>query len=373
MLREQRPIPLTIHIDKLVLDPKNPRLPARFRGADQISLLQWMLEDASIFELMYSIGQQDYFDGEPLLVAETVASKEYLVVEGNRRLAALKLLQNPNLVNVRQKTLSTIIDDADFKPTEVPCIVYSNREEILDHLGFRHVTGVKSWGPLAKARYLNDLSAKYAEESETRKYRLLAKSIGSRTDYVKRMLTGLRLYDVIEEEDYYDIDNLNESTISFSLLTTALANSNIVTFLGLQNAQDLKQENLQHKHLEELTRWIFERDEYGHTKLGESRHLKDLNRVVANDIALKQFRSGRTLDEALIYTDGPVTTFRSLLKKAKSNLEQSRNQLYLIRDGLTTNDKMILTDINRIARDVRITLEGRLDEARHPDNRYEDD
>lgn len=368
-----KPTQQIIEIARLRLDAKNPRLPSRLHGADQTDLLEWMLNDASLFELMFSIGEQDYFDGEPLLVAEMRTPDKFLVVEGNRRLAALKLLHDPLQVNVRQTTLSNICDEARFKPTSVPCIVYPDREDILDHLGFRHVTGVKAWGPLSKARYLNELSAKYSTESETIRYRLLAKSIGSRTDYVKRMLTGLRLYNIIEDEEYYKIEKLNESTISFSLLTTALANSNIVHWLGLESAQDLEQSNLKRDHLKELTEWIYKRDEDGRTKLGESRHLRDLNKVVASKEGLSQFRSGRSLDEALLYTDAPVTAFRMLLSKSKGNLRDAQNQLYLVRAGLSADDKIVLLDISRLARDIRIALEGRLEEARHLDHEFDDE
>ena len=78
----------------------------------------------------------------------------HTVVEGNRRLAALKLLQNPGLTDFRRTSISQLVEDAQHIPNEVPCIVYDTRDEILDYLGFRHVTGIKSWGPLSKARYL---------------------------------------------------------------------------------------------------------------------------------------------------------------------------------------------------------------------------
>ena len=373
MLEEQKPLQQIIDINRLRFDPNNPRLPSRLNGANHADLLEWMLKDASIFELMYSIGEQGYFDGEPLLVARTEIEGEYLVVEGNRRLAALKLLQDPLQVNIRQTTLSKICEEAEYKPTTVPCIVYSVREEILDHLGFRHVTGVKSWGPLAKARYLQDLSAKYIDEPAKQKYQLLAKSIGSRSDYVKRMLAGLELYDIIEEEDYYDIEDLNEVTLSFSLVTTALANSNIVDFLGLESSQDLGQLNLKRKNLKQLTEWIFKGDAQGRTRLGESRNFRYLNKVVASPEALSQFISGRSLHEALLYTDEPLNAFRDLVTKSKSNLQDAQNRLYLIREGLNRDDMIIATDIGRMARDVRITVEGRLEETRDSDSGFDDE
>ena len=71
-------------------------------------------------------------------------------------------------------------------------------------------------------------------------------------DYVKRILAGLKLYDHIARNEFYRIEKLDESTLSFSLVTTSLANAHIVEFLGLKSSQDLKQRQLNHKHLEEF-------------------------------------------------------------------------------------------------------------------------
>lgn len=42
-------------------------------------------------------------------------------------------------------------------PSVAPCIIYDNEADIIDYLGYRHITGVKDWGALEKARYLDRL------------------------------------------------------------------------------------------------------------------------------------------------------------------------------------------------------------------------
>ena len=117
---------------------------------------------------------------------------------------------------------------------------------------------------------------------------------------------------------------------------------------------------------------MFERDRNGNTKLGESRHLKDLNKVVDSERALEQFRIGRSLEEALIYTDFPVITYRDLLEKAKANISNAQTQLNLVRDGLNEDDNEILKDIIRLVRDVAYSLKGRLSEIRDNDTINDD-
>ena len=358
-----------ISIDCLRLDPDNPRLPSRLGRGREDRILHWMLVNSSVTDLIRSIGEQGYFNGEPLLVVP-LDDSNYTVVEGNRRLAALKLLRDPARATFRKATISTLVDEAREKiPSTVPCIIYDSRDEILEYLGFRHVTGIKSWGPLSKARYLQDLStsAQYENVEGDEKYRQLAKVIGSRMDYVKRILAGLKLYDDIAQQGFYNIEKLDETTLSFSLITTALANRHIVEFLGLESAQDLTQSDLNHPQLEELTRWAFERDHDGNTRLGESRRIKDLNRVVEKPAALEQFRKGRSLDEALIYTGLPVESYRLLLQKAKTNISDAQIQLNQVREGLTEYDEVILDDINILIQDVSNILKGRLEQFRDAD------
>lgn len=354
-----------IEVSSLNFDPSNPRLPSSLDEATEEEILRWMCADGGILDLMRSIGEQGYFDGEPLLVTKSNESG-YVVVEGNRRLAALKLLQNPTLIDYRQKTMLRIVDEANTTPTNVPCMVYKDKDDVLEYLGYRHVTGIKSWSPLAKARYLQELSVskRFADVDDDLKYRQLARVIGSRVDYVKRILAGLKLYDDIEENGFYGIKDLDEDTISFSLVTTALGHPGIVDFLGLDSSQDLEQHNLDQKNLEDLTRWTFERLD-GRTRLGESRHFRDLNKVVAKEIALKEFRENhRTLQEALLYTDQPAENLRKLLQTAKRSLQDGLEQVYLVRGGLDENHSELLKDIEFLTEDISAILSKRLRRAR---------
>ena len=349
-----------LDVGELYFDQCNPRLPSNLEGAKNEEILMWMCKDGGIFDLMLSIGQQGYFDGEPLLVTED-GDSEFTVVEGNRRLAALKLLHDPHLIDYRQRTILGIVEESKAPPSNVPCIVYDTRDDILEYLGYRHVTGIKSWSPLAKARYLHELSdsPRFSRVEDNQKYRQLARVIGSRQDYVKRILAGLKLYDHMENCEFYGIEDLDEESISFSLVTTALGHPGIVDFLGLSTSQDLQQEELNVNHLEELTRWIFEKKD-GRTRLGESRHFRDLNKVVASEIALREFRTDRTLQEALLYTDAPAEIFRELLRNAKSNLQESQDQLYLVREGLLSSDRKLVEDIFFLTEGIEAILAKRL-------------
>lgn len=145
-----------IETNKLDFDPKNPRFFRLNDASNAATVIEEMLDDESVHDLMLSIGQQGYFPGEPLLAVKS--NGNYIVVEGNRRLAAVKLLNGDLLPPKRKlKGVQEIIDDTTNKPKKLPCIIYENREDVLRYIGYRHITGVKEWDSLSKAKYLKEL------------------------------------------------------------------------------------------------------------------------------------------------------------------------------------------------------------------------
>ena len=219
-----------IELSKLKFDAQNPRLPVRLQGIDDdIKVIDYMVKYGNIVELMLSIAETGYSDAEPLLVVAR-SDGNYTVVEGNRRLAALKLLSNPELTKVRVQVIRDAVSTANYIPVEIPCILYSQRDDVLDYLGYRHITGVKDWGALEKARYLDQLYQIHIQNTPQEKiYAKLAKMIGSRADYVSKLHTALKLYDKANDNAYYGAD-IKEEDISFSWITTALGYTGIVSF-----------------------------------------------------------------------------------------------------------------------------------------------
>lgn len=264
-----------VSVDNLRFDPDNPRLPSTLDKDDEKAVLEWMLEDATILELMGSIGEQDYFAGEPMLVTRTGKEGAYTVIEGNRRLSAVKLLRDPELAPIRKASMRQVSEEARYKPEEVPVLIYDERTEVLDYLGYRHITGIKEWDPLAKARYLEQLRQTVLDLNEEEQFRVLAKTIGSRSDYVARLLTTLNVYEKIEEKDYFDIKSSSDDPVDFSVLGTALSYANIAKFVGLESGRDTSLEGLGEDRLGELTSWLFEEHAEGQTRVRESRELKE--------------------------------------------------------------------------------------------------
>src|SRR5216684_1634750 len=83
-------------LEQLFFDPQNPRLLGEF-GDDQPKMFRYLITDIGVDDLLQSIAASGLFDADPIIVRERPAGG-YYVIEGNRRLAALKLLsgETPN-------------------------------------------------------------------------------------------------------------------------------------------------------------------------------------------------------------------------------------------------------------------------------------
>ena len=116
-----------IKIEQLKFDKLNPRLPKRLLGiSDEKVIIDYMLKNGNILELMRSIAEMGYSEAEPLLVVKDEKDNKYLVVEGNRRLTAVKLLNNPQLAKVRIPSVTEIVSEANTIPDAIPAILYSS-------------------------------------------------------------------------------------------------------------------------------------------------------------------------------------------------------------------------------------------------------
>ncbi len=314
-----------INLEELHLDFQNPRLPIETSNEDDI--IEWMLADASILELMLAIGQNDFFIGEALLVIKE--NKDYIVLEGNRRLTALKILNNPNLATIHTRKIGQILDETKERPTSIPCIIFKTREEILKYLGYRHVTGIKSWGILAKAKYLTQLRELSTERNFKQQARELAKQIGSKSDYVVRLITGYEIYKAIEDNNFYKISKLDKTTFHFNYIADSLRRENINSFININLNSDKPLEKLNKNNLEKLIYWFFEKNSQNRSRvLGNSTDLTKLNQVLGSEEATNKFLNGDSLDDAVDSLEFSDDRFTRELSYSLKNLENANSFIH---------------------------------------------
>lgn len=325
----QKPKPNRIKVAQLDFDPENPRFPPEIAGGPVDDLVERFVRDERLLEITASIADQGYFEGEPLLV--TKHGSRYHVIEGNRRLAALKLLAQQVDVPEGRLSIEDVVENAKHRPDEVPCLVFADGSQVLRYLGFRHITGIKSWSSLQKARYLKRLKTTFYQGMDGKDLLIrLAREIGSRSDYVGQMLAALNVYEHAEKHQFYKVKGLDPEEIDFSVLATGLSYSNISDFIGLDSRQDMAGENISDENLKNLLFWMFVARGDQKSILGESRNLKRLAAVVESPDARAILIKEGNLDSAYQLSKGPAQALNLALKNIEKRLKDAWDWMPLI-------------------------------------------
>jgi hypothetical protein len=175
-MEEDRMGAVALSIEELLLDSENPRIDS---ADSQRDALQKILDDQGekLFELAQDIADEGLSPIERLLVvSEDNSSDRYIAMEGNRRVASLKILSNPNVLSgikietrLRRKfeNLASTFDKSTIEP--IDAFLADTRETgkkwiYLRHTGENEGRGVVSWNGIAAARFRGEDPALQALE-----------------------------------------------------------------------------------------------------------------------------------------------------------------------------------------------------------------
>lgn len=322
-------------LSEIALDAQNPRLGRADRegglSAEEVYELMraWSLE-----ELATSFLESGFWPHEAVLcIAEEVDGDDRLVVvEGNRRIAALMRLERTYEGTESSRKWRQLIEET-ARPNElferVPYILLESRSQIDSFLGFRHVTGIKEWAPPQKAAFI----AKLIEESNLG-YRDVMRKIGSRTDTVERNYIAFCILRQIEELENFETTVVEER---FSVLFLSLRNSSVRRFIGVEQKFGLEPrdvippiDNEHLEHLKEYILWLFgqgDRDAI----VTDSRDVDKFGRVLASEAGLRYLRNVAkpNLEQAFIAAGGDKEEVYELVATAAYSLQQAISTIHL--------------------------------------------
>lgn len=312
--------------DSLHFDLRNPRL-AEYGiddGLDEDQVLEILWEAMDVMELVQSISASGFFDHEALIVA-TEGGKD-VVIEGNRRLAAVKVLRNPNLAAEKGWQIPKISAKDRKRLDQLPAIRHS-REESWRYLGFKHVNGPAKWGSYAKAMYIAEVHRKYGVALSD-----IANQIGDRHRTVQRLFRGLMVLEQAERARVFDREDRFNKHLSFSHLYTGLDYPEMSEFLGVaakeaESVNPVPKEKV--KALGELCVWLYgsRKEKREPVVRSQNPDLRQLNAVVASREAVEALRAGMPLDKAFEISRPPRAVFESALLAAKRELTVARAHL----------------------------------------------
>jgi len=132
----------------------NPRLPGGGAGLTQQQIIAELIEHDDVMKLAKQIAERGFFPTEILTVVEE--NGHQVVVEGNRRLAALKALADPALAPEKyQKRLEALRQKVPREQlARVNIYTAPTRDSVVPMLLGRHTQeGVQSWSPAAQANF----------------------------------------------------------------------------------------------------------------------------------------------------------------------------------------------------------------------------
>ena len=150
-------------LSNLKLDPTNPRHP---EFDSQREIVEWMTSGIGRIGEKLVVLAKDIatFGLNPadrvMVVADAKEKGQFTVLEGNRRLTALKLLNNPDLAPTKewQKRFSRLRPSHYSPIRELPCVVFDDPESAFHFIELRHLgesggAGVVPWEAEQKARH----------------------------------------------------------------------------------------------------------------------------------------------------------------------------------------------------------------------------
>ena len=159
-----------LSVTSLRLDTKNPRLGRSVSARAPREIIQHLFDHDKAIDVAASIAGRGYFPNEPLLAIRE--GKLYVVVEGNRRLAALKALRQPGLLEgpMQRKVERLSGQIADLKRiATVPVTVAPNRRATDRQIVGRHIgTPVLAWEAENRASFILEKRAEGYDNDKLR-------------------------------------------------------------------------------------------------------------------------------------------------------------------------------------------------------------
>jgi hypothetical protein len=338
-------------VKNLFLDSHNPRLgiDSLEKGLDQEALLKvmlkWNLEELAVSFLE---GGGFWTHEAVLAVRERPYGDEVLVVvEGNRRIAALKWLYKSiqgHAPSRRWVEMSKGLQLADKLFQKVPYLLVGERREIESFLGFRHVTGIMEWKPAEKAEFI----ARLIDERKM-SYQEVMRRIGSNTQTVRQTYTTYRLLKQMEDS----VEGFERKNVAnrFSVMYLTLRSEGVRNYLHLDIQADPKRAKalIPKTHVKALANfalWLFGDEQTGRPALfTDSRQADDFGRILESKEATKYLERNEDpkFEIAVQLAGGDIKEVVKHVEKAADYLE-----LALTRAHLHVKSKTLLAATDRL-------------------------
>ena len=360
---------IKVPVKWLALDRRNPRLIPSGDEPSEVDIIAQLYRSEDLSELLQSIAANGYMDIEPLVVLRE--DEGLTVLEGNRRLAAIRLFEKPDLADLiyQQEQLRITIPSfhEQFRSTILEVSVYrvESRAEARSFIGFKHINGAAKWQSYAKARF----AAEWYRDGEITLTDIAAQ-IGDKHDTIKRMVNAIYVLEQAEQSGIFQLSDRASPRFNFSHLYTALSRAPYMRFLGLEEAwsrfdptpNPVSQEKL--SSLREVLKWLYGSREESIEPVIQSQNpdIMRLGGVLENSEGLSVLRASRSLTDAHLSTYPANQRFSESLLRARKEVREASNNLRGF-DGREQALVGIAEDISETAQAMRTRMVEKVKEA----------
>jgi hypothetical protein len=340
-----------LDIDKLLLDGLNPRLPIELRGTqDQTTIAIHMAEIFDALEVARSIARFGFYPWEALVVIPEAMN--YVVVEGNRRLTALRGLSDPKLREQLDNPAAWHETAAAAKqniPTSVPCVIVHNRAQATPALGYRHISGIKPWEPQMQARFVASLV-----DADGRSFEEVAELTGQTRLWVQETYGTFKVLETAQEIGV-DTEGVSDA---YSLLTVAMSSKELREHIGAERVVPEKGRAIaspEPEAISELFEWIFGSSS-GEPVASESREIRKLGKVIAKPAGLAAIRDGLSIEEATQKVEDteydPADVVRRDLGKAEQLLDRIQLTTIVVDESIIELMDAVVEQTQRLVNEI---------------------
>lgn len=259
--------------------------------------------EEKVSDLLASFKQNGWLDVEPIHVRK-LGDRQFMVVEGNRRVATLKHLHSrwQDSTGNLGKLDSVIFD-------KVPCILYEERDDFhhLVVMGLHHISGKARWPAVNQARLMKRLRDEFNKDPEE-----ICASLGVSKREFNLSIRTLALADAYSASDYGD----QFTTEMFNLFREVLKAPSLRTWLNWDNDAEMANNTA---NQERLFSWLSrepddesEDDDEPQNRttkvLGErvittGGQIRELAKVIEDPIAVRRLEETRSLQAATLSSD----------------------------------------------------------------------
>lgn len=345
--------PIKVDLCDLLLDANNPRFSElgdelnaipemRFADAKvQASAFEKMRSPTfDVSELRDTIRALGFLPMDRIVVRKWKGESEtpkYVVIEGNRRVTALKWL-----INLHEIGKETFSDERLLNLTHVEALLLDDNlapaSANLILPGLRHVSGIKEWGPYQKAKAVHALRETGMSAQES------AQSLGLST---RAANSAYRCYLALEnmksDEEYGELTDPK----MYSYFEEVFKRPSVKNWLAWNDEQSVF-ENVDQLH--EFYGWMLppKDDDEGEHKLPEARSVRLLSEIIDDESALNVLRG----------PDGSLT--RALARYEVDHPEDWYPKITAATGALQSLTPKILREMDKSTLDALIELQQQI-------------